>query len=547
MSLERKRSLKCDNCGKEFEVEVYDSINVSLNPELKGKVIDGSIYSFVCPYCGEEHYIQYPFLYHDMEHGFMIQSGTLIELIDYYDNVVNGKVKKVSNEFPGFFDNIKQLGVTSYRELRSKIVMLENGLDYRIATLYCIFMEQQYRKIIEMDKNLKEQKAYVCDSFFIMHEGKPVVIIDIDLNDENHTHKTPGDELDMELYHNLENAFMDKVNSVFNFCFNRDIGYKLLNIDDKDIGTLKSSNMEIAVVDIIDGDEILTFVPEFNEGKFKKDDMVCVMKSHRIAKGKIQRIFHMDCYTLPIDLDDMPVVAYKTQDIELTTTGSSNDELDNSKLKEMFEVYNKKGRLDEGLVSKSNIIIGSITTMEMADWLNPDNLDEFVKAIADEDGNLTIPISSMKTKLLTYKLEDQDAKLLCVYLEQKELTNSEASRMIYNFDDVIRVVLNNPEKYDGIIVNPETDKILISNKRLVRYKYEKVMTDSDKMRELLPILKPEEISYIGQFNYDMICKVYKESTNPKKIADELGKEEKEIGDALDTGYEALIHIVIDNY
>lgn len=547
MSRVEKRIIRCEKCGETFDVDVYDSINVSLDPELKEKVFDGSIYSFVCPHCQHEHYITYPFLYHDMERKFMIHQGSLISLMNLYDGELKAAKENMSKDFPGILDDVLQLGVDSYRELRSKIVMLEHGLDYKVATLYSLFMEHQYQTIIDADKKMKEQKAHVCDSFFVEHEGKVVVVIDIDMNDENHTHRTPGDELDMDLYESLLKSFKSKTDEVFHFCFNRDIGYKLLTTKEDLIDDYKESIMEIAIVENHDGEEIMAFVPEFNEGKYNVGDIVCTMKDLYVEKGEIKRIFHMDRYSLPTDLDDMPVVAYKTSNVELVTTAGSNDEIVNDNLKSMFENYEKNGGFDEQLMMKSNVIIGAISTMEMADWLRDDFEDEFVRVKENEDGNIEIPISSMKTELLKYHYEEQDATLLCIYLEQKELTNEDASRFVYNLDDVIRIVLNNPDKYDGIIINPESDKVMIPNRRLVKYQYEKIMTNSDRMRELLPSLKPEEISYMGEFNYDIICKVYNETTNPKKIAEELNRPLEDIDNALDNGYWCLKHIVMDNY
>ena len=233
--------------------------------------------------------------------------------------------------------------------------------------------------------------------------------------------------------------------------------------------------------------------------------------------------------------------------VELVTTAGSSDEIVNDNLKSMFENYEKNGRFDEQLMMKSNVIIGAISTMEMADWLRDDFEDEFVRVKENEDGNIEIPIISMKTELLKYHYEEQDVTLLCIYLKQKELTNKDASRFVYNLDDVIKIVLNNPDKYDGIIINPESDKVMIPSRRLVKYQYEKIMTNADRMRELLPSLKPEEISYMSEFNYDIICKVYNETTNPKKIAEELNRPLEDIDNALDNGYWCLKHIVMDNY
>ena len=77
MSKVTNRTLRCRKCQKEFDVQIYESVNVSLNPELREKFIFDELYVFKCPHCGEIHYIPYPILYNDMDKGFMVQAGSL--------------------------------------------------------------------------------------------------------------------------------------------------------------------------------------------------------------------------------------------------------------------------------------------------------------------------------------------------------------------------------------------------------------------------------------------------------------------------------------
>ena len=66
MSLEREETLKCPKCKTENKFHIYDSINVTLDPELKKKVLDGSLFKMKCAECGTETVINYDTLYHDM-------------------------------------------------------------------------------------------------------------------------------------------------------------------------------------------------------------------------------------------------------------------------------------------------------------------------------------------------------------------------------------------------------------------------------------------------------------------------------------------------
>ena len=62
----------CSNCHKSTEVEVRDSINVALDPDLKARVKDGSLFVWECPYCGRRNLALYQTLYHDPAQKLMI-------------------------------------------------------------------------------------------------------------------------------------------------------------------------------------------------------------------------------------------------------------------------------------------------------------------------------------------------------------------------------------------------------------------------------------------------------------------------------------------
>lgn len=62
----------CSNCGKQTEVEVRQSINVALDPDLKARVKDGSLFVWECPYCGHRNLAKYQTLYHDPDAKLMV-------------------------------------------------------------------------------------------------------------------------------------------------------------------------------------------------------------------------------------------------------------------------------------------------------------------------------------------------------------------------------------------------------------------------------------------------------------------------------------------
>ena len=54
--------IACPNCNTLNNVEIYDSINVTLNPELKDRLLSGKLTSFKCVKCDCEAELEYPFL-----------------------------------------------------------------------------------------------------------------------------------------------------------------------------------------------------------------------------------------------------------------------------------------------------------------------------------------------------------------------------------------------------------------------------------------------------------------------------------------------------
>jgi len=62
--------ISCPGCHTKQTVMLYDSLNVTLDPEVKKDVIDGKINVFKCYNCNAEIIVQKAFLYHDMSQHF---------------------------------------------------------------------------------------------------------------------------------------------------------------------------------------------------------------------------------------------------------------------------------------------------------------------------------------------------------------------------------------------------------------------------------------------------------------------------------------------
>ena len=64
MSTNAKHNIKC-GCKKEFEAVLWDSVNVTKDPDLKRVLLNGELNVVVCPSCGLLFYVDKFIIYHD--------------------------------------------------------------------------------------------------------------------------------------------------------------------------------------------------------------------------------------------------------------------------------------------------------------------------------------------------------------------------------------------------------------------------------------------------------------------------------------------------
>ena len=64
--------VSCSHCHRSTQAEPVQRINTALDPELKARVKDGSLFVWECPYCGTRNLLKYQTLYHDPEARLMV-------------------------------------------------------------------------------------------------------------------------------------------------------------------------------------------------------------------------------------------------------------------------------------------------------------------------------------------------------------------------------------------------------------------------------------------------------------------------------------------
>ncbi len=82
MSVKDSCEVRCPSCGHEDQVEVWRSLNTSLDPDAKELLLAHQVNVFRCPSCGYESLIDIDFLYHDPERQFCVQFYPFDRLAD---------------------------------------------------------------------------------------------------------------------------------------------------------------------------------------------------------------------------------------------------------------------------------------------------------------------------------------------------------------------------------------------------------------------------------------------------------------------------------
>jgi len=113
--------INCPYCKKENEIPLYHTVNVDVDPDLRRKILDDSLNTFVCRECLFKCELNFDFLYHDMKNKFVLYFSTDQKVIDdqisYYENYEDDLIKITDSM--NYFR--KLVGVTNWEDLKETI------------------------------------------------------------------------------------------------------------------------------------------------------------------------------------------------------------------------------------------------------------------------------------------------------------------------------------------------------------------------------------------------------------------------------------------
>lgn len=162
MSIINESLAPCSKCGQQNKITIYRSINISDNPELKGKVKDGSLFLWECPHCGQVNLAKYETLYHDPASKLMVWlipsgevSETQMQAITMHTKAMGGYTLR----------RVKDMG-----SLMEKVLINEAGLDDIVLEM-CKFVTKH--EMIQKNIGQDKREAFLATTFhFYKCEGE---------------------------------------------------------------------------------------------------------------------------------------------------------------------------------------------------------------------------------------------------------------------------------------------------------------------------------------------------------------------------------------
>lgn len=130
MTKQAMHTITCPSCHREQNIVHWDSLNATLNPELKERLLRGELMIFTCESCGHRASVVSPVLYHDVQRCLMfwlVPDGRIPEAQLPCDLLAEYTCRVVKIE----------------AELLEKIRIFDDGLDDRMVEAFKIIIQLQ--------------------------------------------------------------------------------------------------------------------------------------------------------------------------------------------------------------------------------------------------------------------------------------------------------------------------------------------------------------------------------------------------------------------
>lgn len=190
MSLKSTISGCCIHCNFEQHFSFYPSVNVTEDPGLKSKVLDGLINKNTCVSCGKENHVESDIFYQDHEHKILIEMSfstridenlhaNKLALIEAFEN--QGYIYRKVYSYCDFVEKIKIFD----KKLNDVVIQrIKNSVKLTMIQLSKKVFNKEHGvevniRFKEFKRNLFSRK-FVFDCMFTSSLHKD---LDLDIND----------------------------------------------------------------------------------------------------------------------------------------------------------------------------------------------------------------------------------------------------------------------------------------------------------------------------------------------------------------------------
>jgi len=134
MSLAKTYPIRCPKCEHTQNVELYDSINVAQEPELKTALLENRLNRVQCESCDNNFRVDKPVLYHDADRNLLIHwmpdtSCSRDDILDEFDSAMD----ELRSALPEDAEPPRVRLVFTRVELVELMFIIEAGMEERVV------------------------------------------------------------------------------------------------------------------------------------------------------------------------------------------------------------------------------------------------------------------------------------------------------------------------------------------------------------------------------------------------------------------------------
>ena len=134
MSAQKTYNIRCPKCRHEQKVELYESINVAQQPELKTALFENRLNRVRCESCDASFRVDKPLLYHDADRNILIHwmPDTAVSREDILDEF-DKSMEELRKVLPPDIEPPRVRLVFTRAELVELIFIIEAGMEERVV------------------------------------------------------------------------------------------------------------------------------------------------------------------------------------------------------------------------------------------------------------------------------------------------------------------------------------------------------------------------------------------------------------------------------